>query len=299
MLMAPAYIFAIFYLSGRLNEKNIRQSNDEIVSKFKRVYIADWVVWPATKFINFYYLPPNYSAISVNFVTMMYNAYLSHVIHEETSHADIEFLARKAIRYFFTPVGCLGQSDESPEAVAAMKKKFSDSNINISMKYNNQDVPIAGQALVLLVKFIDIYTNHKEAIDAAIDRHQPMLKQILGENMNITMNLDKDYATMVPLVMDFLMKCADLYNQHEKDVDETIGRLAPLVEEIMVISTHLYEDHGSEIYAAIVSLLPLMNAIGMKLEELEKGPMLVLTLTEEDVYLSAIIISLALICLNA
>lgn len=193
---------------------------------------------------------------------------------------------------------CVGESEESPETVAAMKKKFSDSNISISMKYNNQDMPIAGQALTLLAKFIDIYSNHKEAIDATIDRHQPMLKQILGDNMEITLELDKDYAPMVPLVMDFLMKCVDLYNQHEKGVDETIGRLAPLVEEIMEIFTFLYEDNGNEIHAAIVSLLPLMDAIDMKLEELEKGPMVVVTLTEEDVYLSALLISLALICLN-
>lgn len=71
ILLAPPYIFSIFYLSGRLNGKSIKQCKDDIQTKFKRVYAADWMVWPATKRINFFYLSPKYQTISVNFVTMV------------------------------------------------------------------------------------------------------------------------------------------------------------------------------------------------------------------------------------
>lgn len=58
LLLAPLHILAIFYLSGRLNGKSIRQSRDDIQTKFKRVYITDWMARPAAKLIHFNYLPP-------------------------------------------------------------------------------------------------------------------------------------------------------------------------------------------------------------------------------------------------
>lgn len=90
LLMSPVCIVVFFYSAGWLNQKNNNECTEEIQSKFMRVYITDWMVWPATQFINFYYLHPKYRVIYVNFITMLYNVFLSYVKHDDENTAAIE-----------------------------------------------------------------------------------------------------------------------------------------------------------------------------------------------------------------
>lgn len=80
-VMSPVCIAAFFYSAGYLDGKNTSECNEEFLSKCVKVYITDWIVWPATQFINFYYLRPKYRVVYVNFITMMYNVFLSYVKH--------------------------------------------------------------------------------------------------------------------------------------------------------------------------------------------------------------------------
>lgn len=89
LIMSPACIAAFFYTAGWMDGKGNSQCTEEFQSKFIRVYITDWLIWPATQFLNFYYLPPKYRVIYVNFVTMLYNIFLSHIKHEDAHHAAI------------------------------------------------------------------------------------------------------------------------------------------------------------------------------------------------------------------
>lgn len=82
-IMSPVCIAAFFYTAGWADGKSNSECTDEFCAKFTRVYITDWIVWPATQFINFYYLAPKYRVIYVNFITMMYNVFLSYVKHED------------------------------------------------------------------------------------------------------------------------------------------------------------------------------------------------------------------------
>lgn len=83
LVMSPVCIAAFFYTAGWLDGQSTRECTDETLSKCVKVYITDWMVWPATQFINFYYLRPKYRVIYVNLITMLYNVFLSYIKHED------------------------------------------------------------------------------------------------------------------------------------------------------------------------------------------------------------------------
>lgn len=56
----------------------------------------DWSVWPATQFINFYYLPVKYQVFYINAVTMLYNVFLSYIKHREVAQ---EYSAHAAVKH--------------------------------------------------------------------------------------------------------------------------------------------------------------------------------------------------------
>ncbi|XP_044754931.1 mpv17-like protein 2 [Coccinella septempunctata] len=81
LLMGPACIMIFFTGLGLLEGKSLSNINDEIKSKFLIVYKMDWVVWPPTQFLNFYFVPVKYQVIYINFVTVLYDIFLSYVKH--------------------------------------------------------------------------------------------------------------------------------------------------------------------------------------------------------------------------
>lgn len=85
-VMSPMCIVLFFYSAGWMYNQSTEECTRELVSKFKTVYITDWLVWPFAQFINFYYLQPKYRVIYVNAVTMLYNVFLSYVKHGMPEH---------------------------------------------------------------------------------------------------------------------------------------------------------------------------------------------------------------------
>lgn len=83
LVMSPVCIVAFFYSAGWLDRQSTAECTKELKSKMIKVYITDWMVWPGTQFINFYYLHPKYRVIYVNFITMLYNVFLSYVKHDQ------------------------------------------------------------------------------------------------------------------------------------------------------------------------------------------------------------------------
>lgn len=93
--MSPICIIAFFYTAGWMYKSKTADITEELKSKFITVYATDWSVWPATQFINFYYLHPRYRVIYVNFITMLYNVFLSHIKHD-SSYDDVQ----ERLQYF-------------------------------------------------------------------------------------------------------------------------------------------------------------------------------------------------------
>ncbi|XP_065155541.1 mpv17-like protein 2 isoform X2 [Atheta coriaria] len=83
LLMSPVCIAWFFYGMGICENKDLQECTKEINGKFVEVYLIDWSVWPPTQFINFYFLPVQYQVLYINFVTMVYNVFLSYIKHRE------------------------------------------------------------------------------------------------------------------------------------------------------------------------------------------------------------------------
>lgn len=50
----------------------------------------DWVIWPPTQFINFYFVPVKYQVVYVNLITVLYDIFLSYVKHRDHIKENME-----------------------------------------------------------------------------------------------------------------------------------------------------------------------------------------------------------------
>lgn len=89
-VMSPICILLFFYPACYLEDKTLKETNDELISKFPYIYITDWCVWPAAQYVNFQYLDPKYRVIFVNVMTALYNVFISYIKHDEEGN----FLAK-------------------------------------------------------------------------------------------------------------------------------------------------------------------------------------------------------------
>ncbi|GLV34171.1 shams [Carabus blaptoides fortunei] len=80
---SPLFIISFFYGMGLLEGKCYAECKEELRAKFVTVYAMDWFIWPPTQFINFYYLAPQYRVLYINFITMVYDIFLSYVKHKD------------------------------------------------------------------------------------------------------------------------------------------------------------------------------------------------------------------------
>ncbi|KDR21081.1 mpv17-like protein 2 [Zootermopsis nevadensis] len=82
LIASPVCICIFFFGMGYLED----QTWDEIISeskkKFLTVYLVDWLVWPPTQVINFYFLKPKYRVMYINIMTMLYDVFLSYIKHD-------------------------------------------------------------------------------------------------------------------------------------------------------------------------------------------------------------------------
>lgn len=83
VIMSPIFIISYLYSAGLLEGSSVQKCTDEITDKFATIYVADWVVWPPTQFINFYWLGPKYRVLYINGITMVYNIFLCYIKHND------------------------------------------------------------------------------------------------------------------------------------------------------------------------------------------------------------------------
>uniref|UniRef100_A0A6P7GXY6 Mpv17-like protein 2 n=1 Tax=Diabrotica virgifera virgifera TaxID=50390 RepID=A0A6P7GXY6_DIAVI len=80
-IMSPICIACFFFGLNALEMRPFKEAVNEFKQKFYAVYTADWLIWPPTQWVNFYYVNVKYQVLYINAITMLYNVFLSYIKH--------------------------------------------------------------------------------------------------------------------------------------------------------------------------------------------------------------------------
>lgn len=82
-VVSPGCIYIFIYGIGLLETGGLDAGHKEIKEKFFTIYLADWLVWPPTQYINFAYIPTKYRVLYINVLTMLYDVFLSYIKYKK------------------------------------------------------------------------------------------------------------------------------------------------------------------------------------------------------------------------
>lgn len=74
-------ILGLFAVQAVLEKSSFQQFVDDYRAGWLPVYMSDIIMWPATQFVNFYFLPPRFRLLCVNLVTVFAAVIRSHISH--------------------------------------------------------------------------------------------------------------------------------------------------------------------------------------------------------------------------
>lgn len=82
MVLSPCYITVFFATTSYMEEHSWEDFKKELLQKWWRLYLAEWIVWPPAQVVNFYFLPPKYRVLYDNTISLGYDIYTSYVKYE-------------------------------------------------------------------------------------------------------------------------------------------------------------------------------------------------------------------------
>ncbi|TRY80897.1 hypothetical protein TCAL_07753 [Tigriopus californicus] len=83
LIAAPFFALTFFYGIGLLEKNTFSGCWTEFVAKFPYIYAFDWFIWPPTQYVNFVWVPPKYRVLYINFITVIWDVFLSYIKHVE------------------------------------------------------------------------------------------------------------------------------------------------------------------------------------------------------------------------
>ncbi|KAJ8687633.1 hypothetical protein QAD02_023427 [Eretmocerus hayati] len=78
-IASPTCLGIFFFGLGVMESKNLSDINGEVKLKLFDTWKVDCMFWPPTQFINFLFVPIRYRVIYINFMTMIYDIFLSYM----------------------------------------------------------------------------------------------------------------------------------------------------------------------------------------------------------------------------
>ncbi|XP_014206059.1 mpv17-like protein 2 [Copidosoma floridanum] len=81
-IASPTCLGIFFFGLGALERKNLNDINGEVRLKLMDTWKVDCMFWPPSQFINFLFVPMRYRVIYINFMTMIYDMFLSYMKYD-------------------------------------------------------------------------------------------------------------------------------------------------------------------------------------------------------------------------
>lgn len=75
MFFLGAYLFGMSLLEG----KSVKESAENVKSKFWYGLKCNWLLWPAANLVNFGLVPVKFQVLYYNFISMFWNMFLSYI----------------------------------------------------------------------------------------------------------------------------------------------------------------------------------------------------------------------------
>ncbi|KAI9497862.1 integral membrane protein mpv17 pmp22 family [Zychaea mexicana] len=85
LLCAPIFIAGFFSAQGLLEGKSIAQIQEKLENGYTTAVLANYKIWPAVQFVNFYFTPLNHRLMVSNVISLGWNAYLSYMNQQSSS----------------------------------------------------------------------------------------------------------------------------------------------------------------------------------------------------------------------
>ena len=76
---APFFILTFYPAINFVDGKPFNQSVQDLKDKYWATLQTNWKVWSCANLVNFYLMPIHYQVLFANFISMFFNAYLSHM----------------------------------------------------------------------------------------------------------------------------------------------------------------------------------------------------------------------------
>lgn len=92
LVCSPVCIVVFFITLSCLEQESWEVTKQEIINKGKRLYVAEWVVWPPAQIFNFYFLPTRFRVLYDNTISLGYDIYTSYVRHDKSDKSHEETL---------------------------------------------------------------------------------------------------------------------------------------------------------------------------------------------------------------
>ncbi|XP_068429104.1 mpv17-like protein 2 [Clinocottus analis] len=89
VVFSPVLWLSYFLGTSLMEGHTLSEGWNEFTDKFLELYTVECCVWLPAQAINFYFLAPKFHVVYINFITLGWDTYLSHIKHRDDSRTEL------------------------------------------------------------------------------------------------------------------------------------------------------------------------------------------------------------------